>query len=294
MDASAVQLERSEQRVIEPPVEMLPTEFSDWQRLLESRVGIVINDRRRYFLQSHLTARMREVGIRDYAAYYRYVTQGVDGAIEWTSLLNHLTVQFTQFFRHTPSFEVMESYLSERLKTSPGKVWSLWSVGCSSGEEAYSMAITASEVLRHAGLPETYGVFGTDISSEALNRARLGLYMAQKVQSVEASLRKRYFQDHADGRLSIVPALRSRLCCARLNMLELAKAPLSGMDVIFCQNVLIYFRRWLRKDILNQLVNKLTPGGLLVIGVGEMSNWTHPELVPLGDERVLAFTRRVA
>ena len=90
----------------------------------------------------------------------------------------------------------------------------------------------------------------------------------------------------------VVPSLAARVCCAKLNVLELAKAPMSGMDVIFCQNLLIYFRRWRRRDILNRLAESLAPGGLLVVGVGEVAGWQHPQLVPVADERVLAFTRK--
>jgi type IV pilus assembly protein PilK len=75
-------------------------------------------------------------------------------------------------------------------------------------------------------------------------------------------------------------------------VLELAKAPMSDMDVIFCQNLLIYFRRWRRREILNRLAERLVPGGLLVVGVGEVAGWQHPELIPVADERVLAFTRK--
>ena len=67
---------------------------------------------------------------------------------------------------------------------------------------------------------------------------------------------------------------------------------MTGMDVIFCQNLLIYFRRWRRREILNRLAERLVPGGLLVIGVGEMSDWQHPDLQPVADEQVLAFTRK--
>ncbi|HAO75371.1 MAG TPA: methyltransferase, partial [Pseudomonas sp.] len=86
--------------------------------------------------------------------------------------------------------------------------------------------------------------------------------------------------------------LAARVCFARLNVLELANSPISGMDVIFCQNLLIYFRRWRRRDILNRLAECLAPGGLLVIGVGEVVGWQHPDLLPVANDRVLAFTRK--
>jgi hypothetical protein len=96
----------------------------------------------------------------------------------------------------------------------------------------------------------------------------------------------------AGARVVVAPDLAARVCVARLNVLELAKAPQSGMDVIFCQNLLIYFRRWRRREILNRLAERLAPGGMLVVGVGEVVGWQHPDLEPVADERVLAFTRK--
>ncbi|MBL4759538.1 MAG: hypothetical protein JKY80_01610, partial [Mariprofundaceae bacterium] len=98
------------------------------------------------FLQTNLSARMRELGVTDYASYYRQVTDGPRGAVEWSTLLDRLTVQETRFFRHPPSFEVLSQYLQERLAAGLGKPWELWSVGCSSGEEPYSIAMTVAEV----------------------------------------------------------------------------------------------------------------------------------------------------
>jgi type IV pilus assembly protein PilK len=270
---------------LQPLADMPVTEFRDWQVLLEARTGVVLNERRRAFLQTNLSARMRELGVIDYATYYRQVTDGPRGAVEWSTLLDRLTVQETRFFRHRASFDVLESYLRERLQQGLIKPLGLWSVGCSSGEESYSMAISAAEVLRGTERPDYFGVTGTDISLNALSKAR-------RLELLESDLCQRYFLAQSDGRFKVVPTLASRVCCARLNVLELAKAPMSDMDVIFCQNLLIYFRRWRRREILNHLAERLVPGGLLVVGVGEVAGWQHPELIPVADERVLAFTRK--
>jgi len=272
--------------------DMSATEFRDWQVLLEERTGVVLNEQRRAFLQTNLSARMRELGVLDYATYYRQVTDGPRGAVEWSTLLDRLTVQETRFFRHRPSFDVLESYLSERLRQGMTKPWELWSVGCASGEEPYSLAISAAEVLRDSEFPDHFEVTGTDISLNALSKARDGQYGARRLEQLDADLCQRYFLAQADGRFKVVSDLAARVCCARLNVLELAKAPMSGMDVIFCQNLLIYFRRWRRREILNRLAERLVPGGLLVVGVGEVAGWQHPDLIPVADERVLAFTRK--
>jgi type IV pilus assembly protein PilK len=278
---------------LQPLADMSTAEFRAWQTLLEERTGVVISEQRRAFLQTNLSARMRELGVADYASYYRQVTDGPRGVVEWSTLLDRLTVQETRFFRHRPSFEVLEHHLRERLqRDGVEQPWALWSVGCSSGEEPYSLAITAAEVLRDSPQPEHYGVTGTDISLNALNKARDACYGARRLEQLESDLTARYFEMQADGRYKVIPSLAARVCCARLNVLELAKAPISGMDVIFCQNLLIYFRRWRRREILNRLAERLAPGGLLVIGVGEVVGWQHPDLVPVADERVLAFIRK--
>ncbi|WP_300656599.1 CheR family methyltransferase [Pseudomonas sp.] len=277
---------------LQPVVDMAAAEFRAWQALLEERTGVVISEQRQAFLQTNLSARMRELGVADYATYFRQVTDGPRGAVEWSTLLDRLTVQETRFFRHRPSFEVLERYLRERLQQGLGSPWEMWSVGCSSGEEPYSLAITAAEVLRDSEHPEHFGVTGTDISLNALRLARDGQFGPRKLEQIDTELGQRYFVAQADGRFKVVADLAARVCCARLNVLELAKAPMSGMDVIFCQNLLIYFRRWRRREILNCLAERLAPGGLLVVGVGEVVGWQHPDLLPVADERVLAFTRK--
>ncbi len=277
---------------LQPVLEMSAAEFRTWQALLEERTGLVINEQRRTFLQTNLTARMRELGVADYAAYHRQIMDGPRGAVEWSTLLDRLTVQETRFFRHRASFEALERYLRERLEQGLERPWELWSVGCSSGEEPYSLAISAAEVLRDTSQPDYFGVTGTDISLNALSKARDAQYAARKLEQLDADLCQRYFAAEPDGRFKVVPRLAARVCCAKLNVLELAKAPMSGMDVIFCQNLLIYFRRWRRREILNRLAECLAPGGLLVVGVGEVVGWQHPEMIPVADTQVLAFTRK--
>ncbi|MBF7729988.1 CheR family methyltransferase [Pseudomonas sp. N040] len=278
---------------LRPVIDMSAQEFHEWQVLLEDRTGLVVSEQRRAFLQTSLSSRMRELGFQDYCSYYRYVTDGLKGAVEWSALLDRLTVQETRFFRHRASFDALDSYLCQRLSGSALKQpLELWSVGCSTGEEPYSLAISAAEILRRLEQPELFGVTGTDISLSALSKAREGVYGARKLEQLDIEFGERYFERLADGHFKVIPALASRVCCARLNVLELAKAPFFGMDVIFCQNLLIYFRRWRRREILNRLAERLVPGGLLVVGVGEVVGWQHPDMLPVADERVLAFIRK--
>src|SRR5690606_27409205 len=143
----------------QPVAVMSAAELRDWQLLLEERTGVVVSEQRRAFLQTNLSARMRELGVIDYASYYGQVTDGPRGAVEWSHLVDRLTVQETRFMRHLPSFELLQGYLQQRVaKAAPGQTLSLWSVGCSSGEEPYSMAMIAAEVLRDGSSSLNFGV----------------------------------------------------------------------------------------------------------------------------------------
>ncbi len=278
---------------LRPLADMSSAEFHDWQALLEQRSGLVVTEQRRIFLQANLSLRMREVGAADYASYYRQVTDGPRGAVEWSTLMDRLTVQETRFFRHPPSFALLSRVLRERgASRDAARPWSFWSVGCASGEETYSLAICAAEALALGGGETAFGVIGTDISLSALSRSRDGVYSLRRLEQLEPDLRERYFRMLPGDRFQVIPDLAARVCFARLNVLELAGAPMSDMDVIFCQNLLIYFRRWRRREILDRLAERLAPGGLLVIGAGEAVGWQHPDLVPVADSEVLAFTRK--
>ncbi|WP_421683347.1 protein-glutamate O-methyltransferase CheR [Stutzerimonas urumqiensis] len=274
---------------LKPLVELTPAEFADWQSLVEERTGLVVSEQRRTFLEASLSARMREVDVPDYRSYFSKVTDGRAGAIEWSSLVDRLTVQETRFFRHGPSFDFLGRYLAARLGRTD--FLSLWSLGCSTGEEAYSLAIAATEAIAAHGKSIRFGVTGTDISLSALEAARAGCFTLPRLVDVSPTLQGRYFQPSPHGRFTVAAELKERVCFARLNALELESAPMTGMDVIFCQNLLIYFRRWRRREILNRLAERLAPDGVLVIGVGEVVDWRHPEMRPVEDDQVLAFIR---
>lgn len=279
--------------ILKPVADMSTSEFSDWCQLLETRSGMVLTEQRRSFLQVNLTARMREVGVSDYADYYQQVLDGPSAAVEWTNLLDKLTVQETHFFRHQASYEFLADFLRQCIADkNRKKPVSVWSVGCSTGEEPWSLAITAAQELRETKSALGFAVTATDISHSALKKARAASYSARRLESLSQELIARYFTEEQPGFFKVNKSLMQRVCFARLNVLELANTPISSMDVIFCQNVLIYFRRWQRREILNHLATRLAPGGVLVVGLGEVTGWEHPDLQPVNNDKVLAFTRK--
>ncbi len=277
-----------------PPIS--DEQFELWQTLIEARTGMTVGAARRSFLETNLAIRMREIGLADYESYYEQLMSGPGAEREWATLVDRLTVQETSFFRHPSSFALVRSYLAEiLLREKERKSLHLWSVGCSTGEEPYSLAMQLDAQLRELKRGDVYyGVTATDISLPTLARARLGRYGERRLHNVPEGWKQRYFDAVAGaGReLQVTDELKKKVAFVQLNIMELDKAPLAGMDVIFCQNVLIYFRRFRKRDILTNLAKMLAPGGLLVLGVGEAVDWSHPALERVDFPDTLAFRRK--
>jgi type IV pilus assembly protein PilK len=266
--------------------------FATWQDIIEDRLGLQLPEQRRSFLKTCLSIRMREVGFDNYLDYYHHVSTGDAGLIEWNQLIDRLTVQETRFFRDPAAYALVKDHLKRRIKHNTRPL-SLWSVGCSTGEETDSLAMLTSEVLGRTSqdAPIRYGITGTDVSKKALAHASAGNYGARRLELVDERLEEKYFRRKGD-QYQVVQDIRDRVCFIRLNLIELPRSPLRNLDVIYCQNVLIYFRKWRRKDIVTELASRLAPGGMLVLGLGEIVDWSHPDLHRVPGERALAYLKR--
>lgn len=268
-------------------------QFDQWSKLLEERAGICLSDQQRIFLQTQVSMRMRELGQDDYSQYYNRVVDGVSGMMEWSMLIDRLVVKETSFFRHKPSVDYVRNYLQDRINNNKiERSFEIWSVGCSSGEEPYTLSMVINDTFELARLDPYYGIIATDISRAALTIARDGIYPQRKVEMIDPHFRQRYFKQQENGRYQIKPDLKSRICFNHANVLNINEMPTSDLDVIFCQNMLIYFRRWLRHEVMNAFVSRLRPGGILIIGLGEVVDWTHPDVNRVAVDQVQAYVRR--
>lgn len=276
-----------------PSSPMTDEQFELWQALVEVRTGMTITPVRRHFLEVSLSNRMREAGVTDYDAYYELLMSGPASSAEWVVLTDRLTVQETSFFRHASSYALVESHVRQLLAQPSCKSLSLWSAGCSTGEEPYSLAVLLDRLLQEQGRKDVfYGITATDISLPTLLRARQGVYPERKLQAIPAELRSKHFRPIANSRdWQVDAALRARVAFSQLNLMDVDKSPFADMDIIFCQNVLIYFRRFRKRDVVSQLATRLRVGGILVLGVGEVVDWSHPALERVEFPDTLAFRR---
>ena len=195
------------------------------------------------------------------------------GGTEFTAMLDALSTNLTHFFRESSHFEYLaREFLPSIVAAAPrrGRRLRVWSAGCSSGEEPYSVAITLREHLpRPEGLDVR--VLASDISTRMLATAREGVYPAERLQDVPGSVRSRYFECLAARpvrRYRVAEPLRRMITFARINLME--PWPMSGpFDVIFCRNVMIYFDKPTQERLIHRYWDVLTGGGVLFLGHSE-------------------------
>lgn len=275
----------------------LPTltesQLLQWGKLLEERTGIQLVFQQKAWLESQMNSRMRDLGFEDYDAYYQFISaEVIEAKLEWSRLVDRIAVKETSFFRHRDSIEYVRNYLQQKINNHAlNNSFDIWSMGCATGEEAYSLAMVVNDCFELAAINPYYGITAMDISSSALATGRKGRYSKRRIEQVKPDEVKRYLQVCTDGSYEVVNKLRDRVCFTHANIIHARQLPQVSVDVIFCQNLLVYFRRWLRRDVLNALAERLKPGGLLIVGLGEVVEWDHPNMQRTGDDHVQAYVR---
>lgn len=274
------------------PPNMDALQFQQWVVLLEERTGINLPDSRKTFLVTNLNARMRELGVSGYQHYFELVTNETYGQIEWEILVDKLTVHETRFFRDSHALDlIQEQYLEPLLVKMHDQAYTVhvWSVGCATGEEPYTLAMLIDH--QFSGYDKLdYDITATDLSIAALNAGRDAIYHQQRIKNVPHDMAAKYLLPADNERVQVSEKLRQHVSFTQVNLRDDIDAqPVYEMDIILCQNVLIYFNQGMRNRILTQLVTRLKPGGLLVLGAGEVFGWSHPALVPIRHESTQAY-----
>ena len=267
-----------------------------WLNLVESRTGIVIPPERKAFLEAGLRARMQQLGIADYDQYFRCARAARSGSEEWSHLVDRLTVHETSFFRHAPSLRLVENEVLPAYSARKGDRggFHAWSLGCATGEEPYSLAMLIHQHFAGVDAVQRFGITATDISRPALQTARTGVYSERRLRDLPAALRERFCVRLGDGRIQMSDELRRRICFAQLDVLRMERFPLRGVDLIYCQNMLMYFPRVRRLQIVEKLAGRVAPGGVLVLGPGDLPCWAHKDFTRMRYEGTLAFQRHGA
>jgi chemotaxis protein methyltransferase CheR len=248
-----------------------PEVFRLLRDLIYDYCGIHFSEDNAYIIHRRLQPRLDALALADYADYYRYLRSCDDPSRkqELEEIVDRVTNNETYFFRESYQLQAFrDEILPELYKTRPrGRRLSVWSAGCASGEEAYTIAI----LIHESGLFADWEVrvFGNDISRRCLSVARKGQYGRASFRATDDRLLRRYFRE-VEGKQQVREEVRALCSFGQINLIDEAMMRLVGdIDVVFCRNVLIYFDLTSRKRVIETLHKKLVPGGYLLLGHSE-------------------------
>ncbi|MEP5766550.1 MAG: protein-glutamate O-methyltransferase CheR [Halieaceae bacterium] len=252
-------------------------ELPHWESWIENATGIVLRGRKQV-LEQGIYPRLVACGVSSLDEYRRLIDVGQGGSLEKAALIDQLTVKDTRFFRNEPALGAVGEYLLRRSREVDRESHELaiWSVGCARGQEAYSLGMVASEFFDYTDVK--WRVLGTDISPTALMHAERGFYGEAMVRGISSQRMARFFKSVDEG-WQVEQGLRDHVRFGASNLRHIESCPYTDQDVIFCQNVLIYFREETVNRIVDQFVERLRPGGLLVLGAGEAPDWNSSRVV---------------
>jgi chemotaxis protein methyltransferase CheR len=243
-------------------------EFALFQTLIRREAGIHLSEIKKALLVGRLTRRLRELGLPSFSAYYQRVKADPE---ERTRMVDRVSTNETHFFREPRQFEFLESCLVPAWQEGSPRLVRVWSAGCSTGEEAYSVAA----VLQSA-LPSERGwqvrILGTDISTRVLERARSATWPVDKAPEIPRRFLRPFFlrgYGSQEGRMKAGPELRAAVAFEHRSLIDPVATPAETFDAILCRNVLIYFDAATKKAVIERLLSRLAPGGHLFLGHAE-------------------------
>ena len=254
---------------MQEPTSLTDEQFDRISGFVRGVCGINLHTGKKELVKARLGRRLRTLGLASFEDYFDFVREDSSGD-EVTAMLDALATNLTSFFREPRHF----AYLSERvlppIRKGASRRIRVWSAGCSSGEEPYTIAIVLNEAIGDLSCWDAK-ILATDLSTKVLGRARTGVYDAEKLEEVPRSIVVKYFEgtpSDSTGSYQAGDRLRRLITFARLNLL--GEWPMKGpFDAIFCRNVMIYFDRETQLDLVNRFVKLLAPGGILFVGHAE-------------------------
>lgn len=243
----------------------------DFRRLSDfiyETFGIYLPDKKHYLLQNRLVPRLRQLGFASFTQYVDYVLQQGKYGDETFEMMNVVSTNKTEFFREKAHFDLLRQ---ELLPYFYGQFIKIWSAGCSSGEEVYSLAMVLSEEKAAGNIPDFF-LFGNDISQRILQKAVKAVYPFHEVESIPPAYRKKYLlrsKDKKNPTIRIVPELRAHAKFVWENLVGDRDTIPYDFQFVFCRNTLIYFDRKTQAKVVSRLIKHLVSGGFLILGHSE-------------------------
>lgn len=261
----------------------------DFKRICElvySEAGIRLGPEKKIMIEGRLKKRLKALNMDSYGEYCEHLFGQAGRKTELVSFIDVVTTNKTDFFRESGHFDFLAQTALPELASgaASGRPAIVWSAGCSTGEEPYTLGMVLSEFA--ASRPGfRFRILATDISTIVLSKAQMAVYAEEATAPVPANLKRKYFlrsRDRESARVRVVPELRQAVEFRRLNFMDAEYGWTEKADAIFCRNVLIYFDRATQENILRKLCRYLHPGGFLFVGHSESLHDMSLPVTPLG------------
>jgi len=247
-------------------------DFNRLSSFIYTHYGIKLPITKKTMLEGRLHKRLSALNLPGFKAYCDYLFSTEGKRLEVIQMVDLVTTNKTDFFREAIHFDYLtRSILPLLLREEQGKQLKVWSAGCSTGEEPYTLAITLSE-FAELSPGFSFSIFATDISTRVLESAAKAVYSEEKVLPIPLGLKRKYLlksKDPKNKTVRIIPQLRSKVSFDRLNFIDGDFSTISMFNVVFCRNVLIYFDRETQEKVIRKLCSKIEKGGYLFLGHSE-------------------------
>jgi chemotaxis protein methyltransferase CheR len=254
-------------------------EFAFFRDLLHARSGIALKESKRSLVAARLGPRLRALGLSSFAEYRRFLDTKDPSGSELALMINCMTTNKTSFFREGKHFAILKDSILAAARAGQ-KIYRIWSAACSTGEEPYSIAMTA---LAAVGTIEVR-ILASDLDTEVLASAQQAVYPMESLDELDDGARRRYFlrgRGEHEGWVQVKPAVRQLVTFRQINLIEEPWPIQTHFDAIFCRNVIIYFDRQTQARLFGRLAQYLAPNGLLFVGEAESLYWLDELFVPI-------------
>ena len=239
---------------------------------IEKNVGIKMPEQKILMMQARLSSRLNALNINSFDDYVDYVLSGSDND-EVLNMIDVMTTNLTHFFREPAHFDYLSEKVLPEFFSKKRMNIKIWSAGCSTGQEPYTLAIVFNEFLRNNKIDKfTFSIMASDISTRVLAKAEKAVYPAESVDKLPLNIKKRYFLKSKNSKKPLVrikPELRNCVSFKRINFIDADYDIREKFQIIFCRNVLIYFDKETQKKVLTSIISHLEVGGYLFLGHSE-------------------------
>lgn len=257
--------------MLEYPFNITDKEFKVFQGMIHESTGIYLSEKKRGLLVARLSKRLRALNLKTFGQYYKYLQHSPNASDELIRLINRITTNKTDFFREKHHFDFLYNELLPSIidkgERSGRRRLRIWSAGCSSGEEPYSIAIVTTNAFKNKKGWDVK-ILATDLDTDILRKATEGIYPAQTVSPIPQEYISRFFKK-INGAYHVKDEIKGMIVFRRLNLMDPAFPMKGPFDIIFCRNVIIYFDLNTKINLISKFYNLLKEDGYIFVGHSE-------------------------